>query len=300
VTHKRVQFDFEIDFVNGGGLQGQGFRLDIDGDDIGDRELGEYLARDLRLLMVGAVRIRNKRIIEERHKRGAAAATGEGAPRRRIVDLSHPIEDGMITYKGLPGPTIGEHLTREASSRLYAEGTEFSIGRIELVGNTGTYLDSPFHRYADGQDLAELDLAVMADLEGVVARVVGMEGQSIPAAVFVPLGVRGKAVLIHTGWAVHWRMERYAQGHPFLSEEAAGYLVQAGATLVGIDSFNIDDVEGGRRPAHSGLLRAGIPIVEHLRGLEQLPAGGFRFSAVPAPVRGMSTLPVRAYAVLDA
>src|SRR5690606_16785498 len=172
---KRVQFDFEVDFLNGGGLQGQGFRLDIEGDDIDDEALADHIVRDLRLLMVGAVRILNKEIIVEPHKRAAGArAARDGGVRERLIDLSHVVESGVVTYRGLPAPVVCDYLSREASREHYAEGTEFQIDRIEMVGNTGTYLDSPFHRFADGKDLSELELGAVAELPGLVVRVTGM------------------------------------------------------------------------------------------------------------------------------
>lgn len=305
---KRVQFDFEVEFLNGGGLQGQGFRLDIDGDEIDDRELADYIVRDLRLLMAGPVRILNKVIIDEPHKRKGSpgrspssplAPSGEAATVHELVDLSHTIEAGMITYRGLPAPVVCDFLSRADSRSHYAPGTEFQIGRIDMVGNTGTYLDSPFHRFADGKDLSELELSRLTELPGVVVRVTGMEGRAIGRSAVAATEVRGKAVLIHTGWAAHWRTDRYFEGHPFLTEDAALYLRDAGAVLVGIDSLNIDDTDDGRRPVHTTLLGAEIPIVEHLRGLEALPITGFRFSAVPVKVRGMGTFPVRAYAVIQ-
>jgi kynurenine formamidase len=301
-VERRVQCDFEINFANGGGLQGQGFRLDIAGDDISDAELADYLVRDLRLLMVSSVRIRNKQILTEPHKRSAARAaasvTDEHAA-SRLIDLSHTIEDGMITYKGLPAPIICDYLSREASRAIYAEGTEFYIAKIEMVANTGTYLDSPFHRFAHGTDLAGLELATLANLDAVVVHVAGMAGRAIERTMLGAVEAGGKAVLVHTGWDQHWRTDQYFEGHPFLTEDAARYLKEAGALLVGIDSYNIDDTGDGRRPVHSTLLGAGIPIVEHLRGLDQLPASGFRFSAVPPKVVGMGTFPVRAYAAFD-
>jgi arylformamidase len=218
---------------------------------------------------------------------------------RTLIDLSHSVEHGMITYKGLPAPIICDYLSREQSRQLYAEGTEFQIGKIEMVANTGTYLDSPFHRYADGKDLAELDLAVLADLDGVVVRVAGTQGRAITRAAFGDLDVRGKAVLVHTGWDAHWRSDRYFEGHPFLTEDAATHLADAGATLVGIDSFNIDDTADGRRPVHTILLGAEIPIVEHLCGLDRLPEAEFKFFAVPVKVKGFGTFPVRAFAIVQ-
>ncbi|HZR36635.1 MAG TPA: cyclase family protein [Nevskia sp.] len=295
---RRVQFDFEVDFCNGGGLQGQGFRLDLHGADIGDAELADAIVRDLRLLMVGAVRILDKRIIAEPHKRGAAPAREAGGRLRRLVDLSHTIEHGMITYKGLPAPLICDHLSREASRALYAPGTEFQIGRIDMVANTGTYIDSPYHRHANGADLSGLALDNLAELDAVLVRVTGMAGRAVGREAFLPFDVCGKAVLVHTGWSTHWRTDRYFENHPFLTEDAAQWLRAQGARLAGIDSYNIDDTADGRRPVHTILLGAGIPIVEHLRGLEQLPADGFRFSAVPVKVKGMGTFPVRAYATV--
>lgn len=296
---KRVQFDFEIEFLNGGGIQGQGFRLDIEGDDIDDAALAQYIVKDLRLLMVGRVLIKNKVIIAEPHKRSSAPATdhASNAP-ATLIDLSHTIEDGMITYKGLPAPLICDHLGREQSRQFYADGTEFQIGKITMVSNTGTYIDSPFHRFADGTDIAGLSLNSLVDLDAVVVHATGMSGRGIPAEAFGALDVTNKAVLIHTGWAKHWRTDRYFENHPYLTAAAAEYLQQAGARLVGIDSYNIDDTAEGRRPVHTVLLGAGIPIIEHMRGLEQLPTNGARFTAVPPKVSGMGTFPVRAYATL--
>lgn len=295
MTDKRVRFDFEIDFSNDGGIQGQGFRLDIDGDDIDDEALAAHIVSDLRLLMVGAVRIQDKQVIEERHKR-AGTATSSLTPGGMIFDLSHDIEDGMVTYKGLPAPVICDYLSRERSRGIYAEGTEFQIGRVDMVANTGTYIDTPFHRYADGHDLAGLPLDRVADVPGVVIRVEGMSGPAIDWHTFAASDVAGKAVLVHTGWDRHWRTDTYFEGHPFLTEAAATWLRDKDVLLVGIDSYNIDDVSGGTRPVHSVLLGAGIPIVEHLTGLGTLPVDGFHFTAVPPKVRGLGTFPVRAYA----
>ena len=296
---KRVQFDFEVEFLNGGGLQGQGFRLDIEGDDIDDSALAQYVIQDLRLLMVGRLAILNKTIIVEPHKRSRAGATTEAAKSAAtLIDLSHTIEDGMITYKGLPAPLICDHLSREQSRQIYAPGTEFQIGKITMVSNTGTYIDSPFHRFADGTDIAGLTLNTLVGLDAVVVHADGMSGRAIPAEAFGAVDVRGKTVLVHTGWSRHWRTDQYFEGHPFLTAAAAEYLKQEGAKLVGIDSFNIDDVSGGHRPVHTTLLGAGIPIVEHMRGLELVPATGATFTAVPPKVKGMGTFPVRAFATI--
>ncbi len=221
-------------------------------------------------------------------------------PARRLIDLSHAVEHGMITYKGLPAPVISDFLSRERSRANYAEGTEFHIGRIEMVANTGTYLDAPSHRFADGDDLSDLALASVAELDAVLIDVAGRQERAVSPADFGATGLRGKAVLVRTGWDAHWRTDRYHEGHPFLTEEAAILLRDSGAKIVGIDSFNIDDTADKRRPVHTILLRAGIPIVEHLRGLDELPASGFRFSAVPVKVMGMGTFPVRAYASVPA
>ena len=214
----------------------------------------------------------------------------------RFIDLSHTIESGMITYRGLPAPVITDHLTREDSRKHYSEGTEFYIGKIEMVANTGTYLDSPFHRYAEGNDLSGLSLSSLADLEGVVIHA-HKNQRPVDQDLFQGLELSQKAVLIHTGWDVHWRTDQYFEGNPYLTRKAAQYLVDCGVTLVGIDSLNIDDTADGSRPAHSLLLQAGIPIVEHLCNLQSLPDHGFRFFALPAKVKGFGTFPVRAFAI---
>ena len=203
----------------------------------------------------------------------------------------------MVTYHGLPAPVICDYLSREASRGRYAPGTEFQIGKIEMVANTGTYVDSPFHRYADGKDLSQLPLASLADLDCLVARVDPGRGRAIDALPCSAAEVRGKAVLVHTGWDRHWRTDRYHTGHPHLTERLAKWLREAGATLVGIDSFNIDSVDTGERPVHSTLLGAEIPICEHMTGLAALPERGSRFFAVPVKVKGFGTFPVRAFAI---
>jgi kynurenine formamidase len=213
----------------------------------------------------------------------------------RLIDLSHTVEHGMVTYKGLPAPIICDFLSREESRRIYARGTEFHIGRIDMVANTGTYLDAPFHRYADGKDLSELPLDWLADLDATVVRA-SEAGRAIGPDAFRGVKVKGRAVLVHTGWSRHWRTDRYFDGHPFLIGEAAAYLRDAGARLVGIDSLNIDDISGGERPVHSTLLKADIPIVEHMTNLDQVPDGGFRFTAAPVKVKAFGTFPVRAFA----
>ncbi len=218
---------------------------------------------------------------------------------RHVVDLTHPVEPGMTTYPGLPGPEITDHLSRADSRERYASGTEFQIGRISMVANTGTYLDAPFHRFDGGTDLAKVDLAAVADVPGVLLDLTGA-GPGISAAAFDALAVAGQAVLIRTDWDRRWGTPGYGDaGHPFLTADAVDRLVALGPSVVGIDSVNIDDMADGARPAHTGLLAAGILIVEHLTGLRHLPASGFRFHCAPVPVAGMGTFPVRAYAVVD-
>jgi arylformamidase len=213
------------------------------------------------------------------------------------IDLSHTIEHGMVTYKGLPAPMICDFLSRAASRERYAAGTEFQIGKIEMVGNTGTYLDSPFHRYADGADLADLPLTSLANLDCVVARVAPGRGRAIDRLPFRADEVRGKALMVETGWDRHWRTDQYFEEHPYLTAGLAEWLAEAGVVLVGIDSFNIDSTDTGERPVHTTLLGRGIPIVEHMTGLARLPDRGSSFFAVPPRVRGFGTFPVRAFAI---
>ena len=223
----------------------------------------------------------------------------DDAPARRLIDVSHTVEDGLVTYPGLPAPIVCDYLSREASRAHYAEGTTFQIARIEMVANTGTYVDAPFHRFADGADLAALDLARLADLEGLIVDATAQPGRAIGASLFAGLDLRDRAVLVRTGWDRHWATPSYLSGHPFLTEDAALLLCDAGALLVGIDSLNIDDTGDGRRPVHTALLGAGIPIAEHLCALDRLPTTGFRFHAVPVKFRGVGTFPVRAYGVVE-
>lgn len=217
-----------------------------------------------------------------------------------MIDISHDIEDGMITYKGLPAPIMCDFLSREASRGHYADGVEFQIGQITMVANTGTYVDSPFHRYEHGIDLAGLPLTSIADVAGIVIRPDMSAGRAIGADAFAEIDLRGRAVLVHTGWDRHWRTDAYFEGHPFLTGEAARLLVAAGAVIVGIDSLNIDDTDDMARPVHSTLLAANIPIVEHMTNLQALPDKGFRFHAAPAKIRAFGSFPVRAYAIVDA
>lgn len=308
MTEYRAVFDAEIDFVNGGGLQAQGFRLDLPSADLTESQVGELLVRHLGLALVGRVELSNLEIVEEAHKgsRGVGSAGAEAAAsalptatRGELVDLSHPIRAGLITYPGIPAPTITPHLTREASRDHYAPGTEFAIDVITMAGNTGTYLDSPYHRYAEGGDLASLDLATLVGVRAEVFHLTDAAKRGIPAEVFLDRDLAGAAVLLHTGWSRHFGTPAYAHGAPFLTEAGARHLADAGVALVGIDSLNIDDTEsGGERPAHSILLAAGVHVVEHLTALDRLPARGARFTAVPPRIEAFGTFPVRAFAEL--
>ncbi len=213
----------------------------------------------------------------------------------QLIDLSHTIEDGMTTYKGLPAPIICDYLSREDSKQFYEAGTEFQIGKIEMVSNTGTYVDCPFHRYEDGDDLSQVELKRFAHLDGIVVHADFKNGIEIGKKYFEGLALKGKAVLINTNWSLHWRTEKYFENHPFLTEEAATYLRDQKVGFVGIDSHNIDDTRTKRRPAHTILLRAGILICEHMCNLGKLPEH-FIFNAVPPKMKGVGTFPVRAYA----
>ena len=217
----------------------------------------------------------------------------------RLIDLSHDIEHGMVTYRGLPAPTISDWLSRAASSDRYARGTTFQIGKIDLLANTGTYIDAPFHRYDDGRDIAGYSLEAIANLPGIVIRATDGGNRALDASRFRARQLTGRAVLVHTGWDAHWRTDTYSAGrHPFLTRDAAEHLASSGAALVGIDSLNIDDDRDGTRPAHTILLRAGVAIVEHMTNLGALPDGSFRLFAVPPKVRGMGSFPVRAFAIV--
>jgi arylformamidase len=291
----RAVFDFDIQFTNGGHVAGAGFRLDVPGELSAD-ELGPLLVRRLGLLMAGRVELRNLSFVTEPHRDPASQATA--VARRQVIDVSHPITHGMLTYPGMPGPEIAEPRSREAAERALGPGVRFHIGRISMVANTGTYLDSPFHRFDDGADLAQLPIERFAALDGVLVRLTGSRSRAIGAAELAPYEVTGRAVLLHTGWDRHWATPSYGVDAPFLSAEATRWLVDHGAALVGIDSVNIDDMADRTRPAHTGLLGAGIPIVEHLCGLDQLPPAGFTFHAAPPAIEQFGTFPVRAYAVI--
>jgi len=294
----RASFDATVAFLNGGGLSARAFRLDLPGPDASPDDVGALFVQHLGLLMVDTVDIANLEIVEEPHRgsRGVAVTAAGG---HRLVELNHVIRDGMTTYPGLPGPVMRPHLTREASRKVYAAGTEFQIDHISLVGNTGTYVDSPFHRYASGTDLAGLPLERLADLPIAVARLTGSARRGVEVTALAALPIQGCAVLLHTGWDVHWGTPRYGDGAPFLTGSAARWLVDSGAVLVGIDSINIDDPSGTERPAHSTLLAAGVPVLEHLTGLDQVPATGARLHAAPLRIERFGTFPVRAYAVVS-
>jgi kynurenine formamidase len=296
----RAHFDFQIRFANGGDLNGTDFRLDLPSAETDEAAVGRLLVAHLGLALVDTVELAGLRIIEEQHRgsRGVPAARTSATP--RVVDLSHPIRAGLITYPGLPAPVITPHLTRAQSREKYAPGTEFAMDVITMIGNTGTYLDSPFHRYADGPDLAGLDLATLVGLPAEVFHLHdawNADRRGIRAETLADRDVRGAAVLLDTGWDQHFGTERYGLGAPFLTADGAQHLIDAGAVLVGIDSVNIDDTEsGGERPAHTLLLGAGVHVVEHLTNLGALPPRGARFTAAPPAVEGFGTFPVRAFA----
>jgi arylformamidase len=290
---KRVKFDFEIHFTNGGSISGKDFRLDIEGDSISDNDLADYIVADLRLLMVGQTMILNKEIFNENHKRKPIRLKPEADV---LVDLSHTIENGLVTYKGLPAPIICDYLSRENSKQFYAEGAEFQIGKIEMVSNTGTYIDCPFHRFENGKDLSEVGLESFTDLEGIVIRVPFSETLEISEEHLKNYEIRNRAVLIQTDWNKHWNTELYYENHPALTRGAAEYLRGCSVKLVGIDSHNIDDTRTKSRPVHTILLGAEILIVEHLCNLYLLPEDGFTFSAIPPKFKGVGTFPVRAMA----
>ena len=300
MTQYRAEFDADVTFLNGGGLQAQGFKLDVPDPGITEDQLASLFVRHLGLLMTERVTLRAVRVVQEPHKglRGHPEAPGLAPPGPpvRLVELSHPITAGMTTYPGLPGPEITPYLTREASRDLYAPGTEFAIDRITMLGNTGTYLDSPYHRYAGGADLADVPLSALAGLPAVVVRLADSGRRGVDVGALAALAVEGHAVLLHTGWDRNWGTDRYGQDAPYLTRAGARWLADHGARLVGIDSVNIDDAADGERPAHSLLLAAGIPVVEHLTGLDQVPATGARFTATPPRLRAFGTFPVRAFA----
>ncbi|MET0702285.1 MAG: cyclase family protein [Mycobacterium sp.] len=296
----RAHFDFHIRFANGGDLTGTGFRLDLPSADVDQATVGRLLVEHLGLALVDTVELQGLRVVEEQHRGSRGVPVSPAGAATQVVDLSHHIRAGLITYPGLPAPVITPHLTRTQSREKYAPGTEFAMDVITMIGNTGTYLDSPFHRYADGPDLAGLDLSTLVGLRAEVFHLQDTwdgDRRGIRAETLADRDVRGAAVLLHTGWDEHFGTERYGVGAPFLTADGTQHLIDAGAILVGIDSVNIDDTEsGGERPAHTLLLGAGVHVVEHLTNLGALPPQGARFTAAPPAVEGFGTFPVRAFA----
>lgn len=287
----QIHLDFEATLEGGGKISGAGLVLEaqVPSD---KEELARAVVSHLQLRAFTDVAIRNIRRVALADGSTDSAASAV----QTMFDLSHVIESGLITYKGLPAPIMCDHLSRERSRTIYSPGTEFQIGKIEMVGNTGTYIDTPFHRYPNGHDLSELELSRVVDVPGVIVRVPRKGPREIGPEYFDGLDLHGRAVLVHTGWDSHWRSDAYFEGHPYLTEEAALRLRDRGASIVGIDSFNIDCTDGGERPVHTVLLGAGIPIVEHLTNLQSLPDEGFLFTALPPKLKGMGTFPVRALA----
>jgi kynurenine formamidase len=302
MTEYRASFDATVSFSNGGDIAVHGFRVDVPAADIDEAGIAALFVASLGLLMTDAVELRNVQIFAEPHKgtRGGPSERGTGTPAQggRLVELSHVIRPDMVTYPGLPAPEITPFLTREASRGTYAPGTEFAIDRITMVGNTGTYLDSPYHRFADGADLSAVALERTVDLPATVVRLAGSRRRDIDAQALAAVDVRGKAVLLHTGDDARFGTPEYSADAHFLTRDGAAWLADHDAALVGIDAINIDDTADGERPAHTLLLAAGIPLVEHLTGLAQLPPTGAAFTAVPLRVQGLGTVPVRAFARL--
>jgi arylformamidase len=301
-TDHRASFDAVISFSNGGDLTAHGFRVDVPSADVSEAEIAALFVASLGLLMTDTVELSNVEVFAEPHKgtRGGPSDRSRDTPPAggRLVELNHVIRAGMITYPGLPGPAIAPYLTREASRDHYAPGTEFAIDQLTLVGNTATYLDAPYHRYPDGADLSSIPLTRTVDLPAIVVRVTGAGQHGIDVGALAALDVRGTAVLLHTGDDARFGSPAYAEGRHFLTRAGAEWLAAHGAALVGIDALNIDDIDDGNRPAHTLLLAAGIPVVEHLTGLGQLPPSGARFTAVPLRIEGFGTIPVRAFARL--
>jgi kynurenine formamidase len=302
MTEYRASFDAVINFSNGGDLAVHGFRVDGPGPDVDEAEIAALFVASLGLLMTDTAALSNVEVFAEPHKgtRGGPSDRGHrpAAAGGRLVELGHVIRAGMITYPGLPGPRIDTYVTREASREQYAPGTEFAIDQLTLVGNTGTYLDAPYHRYPDGADLSAVPLGRTVDLPAVVVRVAGAREPGIDVGAVAAHDVLGKAVLLHTGDDTRFGTPRYATERHFLTRAGASWLAGHGAALVGIDGLNIDDTADGERPAHTLLLAAGVPVVEHLTGLDQLPPTGARFTAVPLRIEGFGTVPVRAFARL--
>jgi kynurenine formamidase len=217
---------------------------------------------------------------------------------KEYIDLSHDIRSGEVTYKGLPAPLVCDYLSRLDAEKQYAPGVTFQIGKIEMVSNTGTYIDTPFHRFEHGHDLSQIELNRLTDLEGIVVETPYKRFPQIEYDCFKGLPLKGKAILVHTGWDAHWGTDKYFEGHPYLTKSAAEYLLEQQVRLVGIDAFNIDDVKDPQRPVHTVLLGNNILIVEHLCNINSIRSRPFFFNAVPPKVCGMGTFPVRAYATI--
>jgi arylformamidase len=302
MTDYRASFDATIRFTNGGDLSARGFRVDIPRPDTSEDVIAALFVASLGLLMTDSVTLSNVEIFAEPHKgtRGGPADHDRGEPRAegRLVELSHVVRAGMVTVPGLPGPEIIPYLTRDASREHYGQGTEFAIDWLKLVGNTGTYLDAPYHRYPGGADLSGIPLDRTADLPAVVVRVTGTGQPGIDVGALAAFDVAGRAVLLNTGDDARFGSSAYAEDRHFLTRAGAAWLADHEAALVGIDAMNIDDITDGERPAHTLLLAAGIPVVEHLTGLGQVPATGARFTAVPLRIENFGTIPVRAFARL--
>jgi len=301
MTDYRAKFDAVVHFTNGGSLSVEDFRIDVQSADVDVDTIGQLFVASLGLLMTGEVALNNLEIFPEPHRGTRATTTSPSTTNTRFVELSHVIRPGMTTIAGLPVPAITPFLTREDSRSRYAPGTEFAMDMITIIGNTGTYLDSPYHRFEGGDDLSAVPLEHLADLAAVVVRIAGTAQRHTDRLTLAALGdLRGAAVLIHSGDAARFGTTGYADDAAFLSRDGAAYLVEAGAALVGIDAINIDDTSDPTRPAHTLLLQAGIPVVEHLTGLDQLPPRGASFSAVPPMIAGFGTFPVRAFARIPA
>ena len=319
MSQYRAVFDVRISFINGGGLTAEGFRLDVPGRDISPSDVARLLVQHLGLALVGDVVFKQFEIVEEQHKgsrgvgtpssaaagapvaEGAAAGATAAAAPVRFVDLSHTLREGLVTYPGVPAPSLAPHVRRGEGA--YAPGTSFALDIITIPGNSGTYLDTAWHRYEGGADLAALDLATLVDLPTEVFHLSDALTRGIPASVFYDRDVHGKAVLLHTGWDRHFGTPTYGEAAPFLTPDGVDYLLSQGVLLVGIDSLNIDDTSAdaaGTRPAHTGFLAHGVHVVEHLTSLGELPPSGALFTAVPPKFEGTGTFTVRAFAKVPA
>lgn len=302
MTEYRASLDAAVSFSNGGDLTVHGFRIDLPSPDVDEAEIAALFTASLGLLMTDSVELSNVHVFAEAHKgtRGGPSdhRLGPATTTGRLVEVSHVIRAGMTTYPGLPSPTITPYLTREASRQHYAPGTEFAIDLLALVGNTGTYLDAPYHRYPAGADLSAISLEQTVDLPAVIVRVAGAPQHGIDVGALAALDVHGAAVLLHTGDDARFGTPSYSENRHFLTRAGATWLVAHGAALVGIDALDIDDTADAERPAHTLLLAAGIPVVEHLTGLGQLPPTGARFTALPLRIEATGTIPVRAFARL--